>query len=421
MMKRLARPTLIPAALILTLIAPPSLSPAAAQNTLRAAAVVNDEVISMLDLAMRTRLAILASGLQDSPEARNRLQQQVLRSLIDERLQLQEAKRLDISVEKDQLQGAVDQIAKQNKMSREQFLALLTRNDILPSALLDQIKGELTWQGVIQRRLRPTVEISDEEIDDVVTRLQTNQGRMRLRVSEILLAVDNVLQDDDVRRAAERLVEQLRQGARFEALARQFSQSATASVGGDLGWVEEEQLPDELAEALSRMRPGQMNGPISTFGGYYILLLRDKRRVSAGDATLTLKQILFAVPANASAQEVQQAVAKAVDVRSQISGCEGVDELARTYGSEGSGDLGTVKLSQLPEALRGVVGPLEIGRPSDPTRMPTGISILLVCSREYDDVDRERIRESLISQRLNMLARRYLRDLRRTASVDIRR
>ena len=416
MLKRLARCLLIPSTLILTVMASPGL----AQNTLRAAAVVNDEVISMLDLAMRTRLAILASGLKNTPEVRKRFRNQVLRSLIDERLQMQEAKRLDISVDESQLEEAIGRLASQNKMSREQFLAVLSDNDILPNALLDQIRSEILWRSLIQRRLQPSIEISNEEVEEVVTRLQSSQGHIQYRVSEIMLGVDSMLEDEEVRRAAERLVEQLRQGASFTALARQFSQSATASVGGDLGWIEEEQLPEELADALGRMRPGQLDGPIPTFGGYYVLLLRDRRRISVGDATISLKQILLDLPPDASADQQQEATTLAAELRSRIEGCEGFDELARQYGSPGSGDLGTLKMSEMPRELREIVGPLPIGQPSTVLRVPAGLSILLVCSRDFDGIDRERIRQSLVNQRLDMLARRYLRDLRRSASVDIR-
>ncbi len=243
---------------------------------------------------------------------------------------------------------------------------------------------------------------------------------MQRRVSEILLGVDSVLQDDDVRRTAERLVEQLRGGANFGALARQFSQSATASVGGDLGWIEEGQLPDELSDELARMRPGELAGPIPTFGGFYILLLRDQRRVSMGNATVNLKQLLFALPPDAAADQLEQARTKAAELQPRIEGCESFDALAEEHGSPGSGDLGTLKLSDLPEDLRRVILPLPVGQASAPIRVAAGISLLLVCSREDDGIDREKIRNSLIGQRLDMLARRYLRDLRRAATVDIR-
>jgi peptidyl-prolyl cis-trans isomerase SurA len=237
-----------------------------AQDTLRAAAMVNDEVISVLDLVMRTRLAILASGLKNSAEVRDRLREQVLRSLIDERLQVQEADRLDISVEESQLETEIAGLAQRNNMNPDQFLQLLAKNQILPTALRDQIRSEITWQTLVQVRLRPSIEISEEEVDEFIGRFESRSGSVQLRVSEILLSVDSADQEQQIREAANRLTEELRNGASFAELARQFSQSATASVAGDLGWVQEAQLPDELDQALAQMQPGQVRGPIRTFG-----------------------------------------------------------------------------------------------------------------------------------------------------------
>lgn len=408
------------AILLLLALVPVGNAPATAQDTLRAAAVVNDEVISVLDLAMRTRLAILSSGLNDSPEVRGRLQQQVLRNLIDERLQLQEAKRLDISVSQGQLESALEQLARQNKMSRQQFADFMRQNDVLPKVLSDQIRGNLTWQAVVQRRLRPSVEITDDEIDEIIGRLESSEGRNQFRVSEILLAVDSALREEEVQNTAQRLIDQIRTGANFAALARQFSQSATASVGGDLGWIEEGQLDDDLDRVLTRMQPGQLAGPIRSFGGYYLLLLHNQRRISMGDSTVNLKQLLFALPTNPSPDQIAQMRARAAEIASSVVDCASVDALAEQYGSPGSGDLGNIKLSQLPPNLRRAVAPLPIGQPSQPIRVAVGISVVIVCDRERDGVDRERIRESLADQRVDLLSRRYLRDLRRAANVDIR-
>lgn len=394
--------------------------PAVAQDTHRAAAVVNDQVISAFDLVMRTRLTVLAAGLRNAPEDTGRLQAQVLRALVDERLQVQEAERLEIAVEEDQVRAAVAQVAQQNNMEPEQFQRYLLSNNVAPQALVDQLRNSLTWQRVIQRRLRPTIEITEEEIDEVVARLESSHGRLQLRVSEILLTLDSAGQEEDTRRAAERLVQQLRQGADFAVLAQQFSRAATAAVGGELGWIDEGQLPDELRRALSGAQPNSLIGPVQTFGGYYIFLLHELRRLSVGDPRVRLKQLLFALPPSAGAEEIQAARLRAEAAREQIDGCEGFDELADELGSPGSGDLGEMKLGNLNASLRQVVATLPVGQPSQPVELPSGLSLLLVCSRQNDAIDREQIRESLTAQRLDLLVRRYLRDLRRAANVDIR-
>ena len=396
------------------------LNAAAAQDMLRAAAVVNDEVISMLDLDMRARLAILATGQKDTAEIRSRIVPQVIRGLIDERLQSQEAERLDIKVTDEQVSAAVEDISRRNKMTEEDFMRLLKSRGILEMALHQQVRAQLIWRALISRRLRPSVTVADDEVEEVVSRITASRGSTQRLVSEIFLAVDTALREDEVRRNATRLFEQMRAGAHFPALARQFSESATAVLGGDLGWVQKGQLPEELDRALATMKSGSLSIPIRTLSGYYILYLRDQRQISLGEVTVNLKQILLALPDNTSAERQQQAAAQAAEMRPRISGCAGFDELADELGSPGSGDLGTLKLGDLPATIRDAVKGLPIGQPSAPIKVPGGVSVLVVCERVDSGVDRKRIRERLIGERLDILSRRYMRDLRRNANVDKR-
>jgi peptidyl-prolyl cis-trans isomerase SurA len=392
----------------------------AAQDMLRAVAVVNDEVVSMLDLDMRIRLTILATGQKDSGELRKRILPQIVRTLIDERLQMQEAERLDIKASEEQINRAVSEIAQRNKMGPEEFGKLLESRGILAEALQTQIGAQLTWQLLVARRLQPSVIVSNDEVEEVVDRIAASRGNTRRHVSEIFLAVDTAVDKSRVRANAERLFEQLRAGANFGALARQFSESAAAARGGDLGWVQEGQLSEELDQALARMAPGQLSRPIRTIGGFHILLLRNQRKVSLGEVTVDLTQIVFALPEGASAEQQQEASARAADARQRISDCSGLDELAREIGSPGSGDLGTLKLSDLSPDLRKAVKDLPIGQPSQPHLIQGNMTLLVVCGREESGIDRKRIHQRLVLERLDMLARRYMRDLRRSANVDIR-
>lgn len=254
---------------------------ARAQDALRAAAVVNDEVISILDLLMRVRLAILGAGIEDTPEARNRIARQVLGRLIDERLQQQEAERLDIDVTDSQMDLALESLARQNKMTREQLFDALNQRSIYPSALLDQVRAQLLWQIVVQRSLTPKITIREDEIDEIVARISAKQGELERRVAEITLGVETALQEEEVRQNAARLVEQIRAGASFSGLAREFSQSATANLGGDLGWVKDGELPDNLNRVLAGMQPGQVSDPVRTLTGFTILLLLEQRQSEA--------------------------------------------------------------------------------------------------------------------------------------------
>jgi len=394
-------------------------APSTAQD-MRAAAVVNDEVISVFDLEMRTRLAIASTGQRDTPDLRKQILPQVLRTLIDERIQSQEAARLGIEVGDDEVDGAIAQIAAHNGMSAENFAQMLKSRGILPQTLRDQVKTEILWQKLVARRLRPSVQITEDEIDDEVARITSSQGGLQRQLAEIFLSVDTAQEEDQVRENAQRIYDQLRAGAKFSALAREFSESATAAQGGILGWVPEGRMPDEVEAALAQMRPGTVSPPIRSLSGYHIVYLQDVRRVTAGDVTLNLKQVLFPLPEVATEEQRQAALASAAEASKRIDSCASADDVAKSLGAPGSGDLGTVKQADLPPTVRQAVTPLKIGQPSPPVAVNGGLAVLIVCDRQQNGIDRDRIEQQLTNERLDMLVRRYLRDLRRSANVDIR-
>lgn len=256
---------------------PPAIAPPPARSVEGIAAVVNDDIISMSDLSARLQLALVSSGLPGTAEVRQRLTPQVLRSLVDERLQMQEASRANIAVTDKEIDDAFGRVAEQNQMKRDQLEKMLASQGVPRSALESQIRATIGWGKLVQRRLRPSIEIGEDEIDAVLRRIEANAGKPEYLAAEIFLAVDSPEREEEVRRLADRLVEQIGQGASFPAVARQFSQSAGATNGGDLGWVQQGQLPDELDSALRDLRPGQASRPIRSLTGYHILLLREQR------------------------------------------------------------------------------------------------------------------------------------------------
>ncbi|KGM34564.1 peptidylprolyl isomerase [Inquilinus limosus] len=429
MIRRLSAP-IIALVLATTSLAAPSAmaqtrpAPASAVGTI--AAVVNDDAITVADLQMRLRLALMSSGLPATPENQQRLLPQVLRLLIDEKLQGQEAKRAGIAVPAQDVDKALAAIAGQNHMSTQQLFTMLKGTGVPQAALEDQVRSQLAWRQLVQRRFVSQVEVSDTQVDEVVERLKANQGKPQYLVASIFLAVDQDAGEAQVKTLADRLVSEIRRGAPFPAVARQFSQAAGAQTGGDMGWVLAGQLEPALDQVLGTMQQGQVSDPIRTLGGYNILLLRDKRTVNAATATgvkVRLNQIVVPVPATAPANRVQTVVAQMRNDFNGVNGCEAFRAKAKELGVTANPDLGDVLLSRLPDGMRQVASALPDGQVSTPIRGPDGVAVMMICSRQDaggDGVDRDQIRSGLAEQKLDMMQRRLLRDLRGNAYIDIR-
>jgi peptidyl-prolyl cis-trans isomerase SurA len=270
--------------------------------------------------------------------------------------------------------------------------------------------------------------VSDEEIDYALKRAKETANEPQSRVAEIFLAVDNPQQEDEVRRLAERLTEQMRQGARFSAVAQQFSQSATAAVGGDIGWVRPEQLSPELGKAVAQMRAGELSPPIRSGAGYYLLLVLDRRTGrSAGpeDSLVHLVQIVFPLPSQATEPMRRAAIVEAQSARTSAKNCEELLKIGKEKGSAQLSSEGRLRVDQVTPAMRNVVLGLEVGQTSPPIVQKNGVGVIMMCEKAAPSSaptvpSRDEIGETLMRQRLETLARRYMRDLRRTAFVDVR-
>jgi len=399
-------------------------APAAAQDVQRIAAVVNEKVISIFDVQQRMRLLIASSGLPNNAETQRRIAPQVLRELIDEALQNQEAERLNIRVTQVEIDDAMGQIESSNNLPAGGFESFVTRQGISIDAALNQIRSNLAWQKLLARTVRPTIEIGDEEIDDVIARINANAGVTEYRVGEILLPIDSPTDASDIRVLAGRLVEQLRSGADFRAVAQQFSKSATAATGGDIGWVQPGELGPAIDNVITKLDRLEISEPIEVPEGMQIVILIDQRTnepPDPNDRTVALRQMLLQVAADAPPGSVEAHLQTARAISSSVRGCEDFAAAASEAGTPQPANPAKFQLKDLNAELRALAAQLEVGQASAPVRVPSGVQVLMICERQEDiGPNRDEIRRTLERERIGMLSRRYLRDLRRSAFVDLR-
>jgi len=218
----------------------------ASAQGLRVVARVNDDAITDFDLSQRVLFAIRTTGLQDSPELRQRMAAQILRQMIDEKLQIQDAKRLGLKATDGELQQRFSDIERSAGMPHGQFRQYLQSVGVPLEIAVQQIEAQIAWNKIIRRKVRPQVDVSEAEIDDALNRMRSNVGKTESRVAEIFVPVDQASLAAESKRSADRIIEQLKRGAPFGAVAQQFSQGATAQAGGELGWV----LPGSLDPSL---------------------------------------------------------------------------------------------------------------------------------------------------------------------------
>lgn len=392
----------------------------------KATAIVNGDVITGTDVDQRLALIVLANGGRVPQEELARLRAQVLRNLVDETLQIQAATSADIKIEPKEIDSYYEQYARNLGRSPAEFSAYLRTKGSSEISIKQQIHGELAWSRLQRRQIEPFVNVGEEEVQSVIDRLQKSKGAQEYRIGEIFLS-STPETAAETRSNAYQIVSQIRQGSSFVAYARQFSEASTAAVGGDLGWVRAEQLPEQLAEAARALPVGQVSDPIPVPGGFSIVAVQDTRQVLTADprdAVLSLKQLSITFPQGMTRTQAAPRVEQLAQASQTMGGCGGADQAAAKIGAEVvSSDQ--VKVRDLPPALQEMMLKLSIGQATTPFgSFEDGVRVLVLCGRDDPEASSgpsfDQVYAQLSEERVNRRARRYLRDLRRDAVVDYR-
>jgi peptidyl-prolyl cis-trans isomerase SurA len=393
----------------------------------KAQAIVNGDVITDTDIDQRLGLVLAANGGRVADDEKQRLRLQIIRNLIDEKLQLQEAAENDIRINEAEVTRSFERIAQNFKRTPAQFEIYLKGNSSSSNSLKAQIRAEMAWSRVLRRKVEPMVNVGDDEVQQVIDKLNAAKGKDEFHVGEIFLSatpetLDAVMQD------ASRIVGQVRGGASFVAYARQFSEASSAGLGGDLGWVRGEQLNSAVSTAVAALEPGQVTDAIPVTGGVAIMALIEKRQVLAADplmAQLSLKQLTIPLKADTTEAQARAKVEEIGRLSQNMGGCGGVEALAQKVGGEVAVN-DAVRMKDLPAQLQAILGRMSIGEATPAFgSAEEGLRVLVLCGRDDSQVQAkapnfEEIYAQMNDERVNMRARRYLRDLRRDAIVDYR-
>lgn len=397
---------------------------AEAQKEVGIAAIVDDSAISNVDLQERIKIAMFAANLPKGKGLEEKLLPQILRNLVDERLYMKEAEKLDVAVNKEDISRVVTDIEKRNNIQPGKFNEYLKFNGISQNIMMEQIKSQLTWSKVVAYKIRPQISVTDKEIDEKLEHISKQAGTEEVNISEILLPVDNVGDDKKTKDAADKLARQLKDGSNFSKIAKQFSKASSAENGGDVGWLRMGQLPDEVATIIKSLHSNEVSNPIKIAEGYTILKLNERRIPKpTQESEIGLKRAFIAIDKNASTKDIKKAEDKIQKSQRKIKNCSEFPQFAEDIGSSVNSEMTISKTSELSPEISKKVANLKIGEFSKIITTDDGLSIFMVCERT-DAAEttalKNKIREGLFIKKLEIQANRYLRDLRRGAFIEVR-
>lgn len=390
-------------------------SPVSAQNAEGVAAVVNDKVISTFDVRQRATMLLMFANLQRTPELLERASAQALRDLVDEQLQVDEAARFEIQVTGDAIDRRMTDMASRSEMTLDALATDLARNGISITTLRNQIRAEIAWQRLIAGMYGSRVRISENDITETQQRIATNARQPQYEMSEIFLPAETPEEFNQMEQGAMRLLEQMQQRAPFPLVARQFSQAPSAAAGGDMGWISANELAPELRPVAERLQAGQVSLPVRTQHGVYIIAMRNRREgiPEGASSVVSLRQITAPAARSNALDRLRRRAAGCGDLEDDVRGIQGASVL----------DLGQTVEAELSPDIRSRLQGVPVGGGSALVTSGDQVNMIMLCSRETGGnaiPDRQQIEERLREAELTMLAERYLRNLRREATIITR-
>ncbi|VCM83219.1 survival protein SurA [Burkholderia pseudomallei] len=424
-----------------------TVAPSASAQALRAqgasladevVAVVNNDVITGRELDQRVGLIARRLQQQKAPvPPTDQLRAQVLNQMVLERIQVQRAKDDGIVVDNATVQATLGRLAQANGMQLDQYKARIEAQGVPWDLFVRDARTELMLSKLREKEVDSKITVSDAEVASyIASQRGPNAGSQQdLRLEHIFVkAPANAPQADiDVaQKKAEGLLQQaLASGANFERLAKNQSEADDAKKGGDLGFKSPASLPSDVVDAVSKLRPGEVNPTLIRMPDGFEIVRLVERRASQNPAASPkivqthVRHILLRVGEGKSESQARQQL---IDIRRQIESGGDFEKFARTYSQDGSasqgGDLGWISPGETVPEFERAMNTLQDGQVSNPVRTEYGYHLIQVLGRrdaegsvqQQMDIARQAIGQRKAEQAYSD----WLRELRDSSYVQIK-
>lgn len=388
--------------------------------------IVNKDPISQSDLDDRIKLVSLMSGMAPNSKTSESLRNQVLQSIIQEKIQIHAAISKKINITTAEVEQTIEGMAKDNGMKKDQFLAILTNNGIPKETLFSRIKAQLSWVKYIRQYYAPLVQVGEKEIDSMLVKMESAKNKTQYHLAEILLLVESPSQEKTVLNDATKLVNDLRSGANFSAIAQQISKDTNSTTtSGELGWLSTDQVDPAVANVLPTLKPGDISKPIRTTSGYKILKLNEIKQAGEGDPNelkITFCQAFFPLTPT-STQEEYLDISPKIEQTVAAKGCENFKKSLKEYDINYQVNS-DIMMGQLPEQLRRILKSTPIGKCAEPIMTENGVLVQMVCAKKEAEKNktpsRDEIKGELEQLKLAKQAAREQQRLTATAYIEFK-
>lgn len=254
-------------------------------------AKVNNKAITKSELDDRYKFVLFIAKLNiKNKEEKAILINQIMDKMIDEELIRQHAKSLNMEVSAGQIRDVIDDIAKSQKKNATQLKLSIINKGLSFNNYLNQVESEILWSQIISQVLRSKIKVTDVEINEFFEQQKFDTNVTRFNLAEIFIP-----KSENAKKLAEKLVVELKNGADFKNVVKQFSSSFSVENDGVLGWVSHNEIDPKIYNAIKVLKINGYSQPVLLADGYFIFKILDRRietKIAEQDL-LAAKNIIF--------------------------------------------------------------------------------------------------------------------------------
>ncbi len=371
---------------------------------------VNSEAITTFDLSERIKLVIKSLNLEDTIENRDSVRERVLDLLILEKLKKKEVTEAQLEFSEEELIQFTSSVYNFPVKEFDIFKEFIKDEGLDIDTILDQISIELLWSKFSQKKFSSLITISQDDIDRIVERNKTKAGKKEFNYSEILIENRSFDSWLDSKKRMEMIIRLLNNGSPFGNLALKFSDAVTADNEGNVGWILEDNLEDNLKTTLNNLNKGEVSGGIKSENGFKIIKLNDTRKNSEG----MNHKFSFIKFSSYDQKLIQSFDYNPDNCSSELNKYKKNDELSVTR-------LENILANEISEVFLKKIQETPIKQISDEIEINGEYSKLLICKKSKDksadEKKRIEIENKLFNEKFNQLSRTYISNLRKSANI----
>lgn len=263
-----------------------AVSGARAEVIERVSAVVNDRVVLLSELRRRAapflpQLVEQTTGSAERKARVKQLYQRLLQQLVDEELVEQAAKKANVSASNADIEQAIDNVRRQNNMSEEAFWEAVRAQGFTEKQYRDDVRKQLLRLKVVNQRVRSHVNIGEDAVREAYEdRIRNARRSLKFHAAHVFLALPPTASATEVARAFKQAKE-----LRAQLTRDNFDDVSRERGGGDLGWLDQGELPKVFESTLLGLADGEISEPVRGPSGIHIFLLRQRQSGGANQPT----------------------------------------------------------------------------------------------------------------------------------------